>query len=115
MTLNKTQLAISIAAASFSLAIVAPQVQADASVNVSSSDAAQQADALQNQMQQMSDSMKSMQSELDRLKAASNNNNKSDAKVQELDQWMSSMKHSPEAVASKDNLVAIRGGWEQLD
>jgi opacity protein-like surface antigen len=115
MTLNKTQLAISIAAASFSLAIVAPQVQADASVNVSSSDAAQQADALQNQMQQMSDSMKSMQSELDRLKAASNNNNKSDAKVQELDQWMSSMKHSPEAVASKDNLVDISGGWEQLD
>jgi opacity protein-like surface antigen len=110
MTFNKTKLALSIAAASLSLVMIAPQAQAAAS-----NDAAAQADALQTQMQQMADQMKAMQAELDRVKASSAAAANTTGKVQELDQWMASVKHTPEAVSAKDNLVVIRGGWEQLD
>ncbi|WP_347987550.1 hypothetical protein [Methylomonas sp. AM2-LC] len=106
MTFNKTKLALSIAAASLSLVMIAPQAQADA---------AAQADALQTQMQQMADQMKAMQAELDRVKANSAAAANTNGKVQELDQWMASVKNTPDAVSAKDNLVVVRGGWEQLD
>lgn len=110
MTFNKTKLALSIAAATFSMAILAPQAQAD------STDATSlKADQLQFQMQQMADQMKAMQAELDRVKASADKAANADSKVQELDQWMASVKHAPEAIGPKDNLVVVRGGWEQLD
>lgn len=117
MTLNKTKLALSIAVVTFSMATLAPQVQAD------SLSAQQQADKLAAQMQQMADQMKAMQAELDRVKAAAATASNAAAeateaksKVQELDQWMASVKSAPEAASStKDNLVVVRGGWEQLD
>ncbi len=117
MTFNKTQLALSIAAATFSLAMVAPQVQAASvsTVQAVADEAAQKADALQLQMQQMASQMQAMQDELNRVKTASAKATNASEKVQELDQWMASVKHAPEAVASKDNLVAVRGGWEVLD
>jgi hypothetical protein len=117
MTFNKTQLALSIAAATLSMAMIAPQVQA-ASPSVAlqmADDASQKADALQTQMQQMADQMKAMQAELDRVKATTAKAADASTKVQELDQWMASVKSTPEAASAKDNLVAVRGGWEQLD
>jgi hypothetical protein len=117
MTFNKTQLALSIAAATLSLAIIVPQAQAASpSVAVQVADeASQKADALQVQMQQMADQMKAMQAELDRVKATSVKAADASTKVQELDQWMASVKSTPEAASAKDNLVVVRGGWEQLD
>jgi len=117
MTFNKTQLALSIAAATLSMAMIAPQVQAASpSVAVKMADeASMKADALQTQMQQMADQMKAMQTELDRVKATSAKAADASGKVQELDQWMASVKSTPEAASAKDNLVVIRGGWEQLD
>ena len=112
MTFNKTKLSLSIAAASFSMAILAPQAFADSS---NATDTVQQADALSIQIQQMSDQMKAMQAELDRVKATAKTASDNSNKVQELDQWMASVKHSPDEIHMKDNLVAIRGGWEQLD
>ena len=117
MTFNKTQLALSIAAATLSMAMIAPQVQAaspSAAVQIAD-EASQKADALQLQMQQMADQMKAMQAELDRVKATSVKAADASTKVQELDQWMASVKSTPEAASAKDNLVVIRGGWEQLD
>lgn len=116
MTFNKNKLALGVAAATLSMAIVAPQVHADAtSAQRVADDAAQKAEALQLQMQQMSTMMQSMQAELDRVKAASDKAANASTKVQELDQWMASVKHAPEAASAKDNLVAVRGGWEVLD
>jgi len=115
MTFTKTQLALSIAAATLSIAIVAPQAQAASSALQVADEAAQKADALQLQMQQMADQMQAMQAELDRVKSASAKAADANVKVQELDQWMASVKHAPEATGPKDNLVAVRGGWEQLD
>ena len=117
MTFNKTQLALSIAAATLSMAMIAPQVQAASpSVAVQIADeASQKADALQTQMQQMADQMKAMQAELDRVKATTAKAADASTKVQELDQWMASVKSTPEAASAKDNLVVVRGGWEQLD
>lgn len=109
MTFNKTKLALSIAAASLSVAMVAP---AQAS---SADDASAQAQALQTQMQQMADQMKAMQAELNRVKAAADNASAANTKVQELDQWMASVKSTPEQASAKDNLVVVRGGWEVLD
>jgi len=110
MTFNKTKLALSIAAASLSLVMIAPQAQAAAS-----NDAAAQADALQTQMQQMADQMKAMQAELDRVKASSAAAANTTGKVQELDQWMASVKHTPESTSPKEHIVRIRGGWGYAD
>ena len=113
MTFNKTKLAIGVAAAAFSLAMVAP-AQAD-SAKRQADEAAQKAQALEAQLQQMSSMMQNMQAELNRVKAASEKATTASAKVEELDQWMASVKSTPEAVSAKDNLVAVRGGWEVLD
>jgi len=112
MTFNKTKLALGIAAASFSMAILAPQAQAAGIVDV---DTSVQAEQLQTQMQQMADQMKAMQAELDRVKAAADKSAAADNKVQELDQWMASVKHSPESTAPKENIVRVRGGWGYAD
>jgi len=106
MTFNKTKLALGIAAATLSIAMIAP-VQAAGPVD----DAA----ALQLQMQQMADQMKAMQAELDRVKASADKAANANNKVEELDQWMASVKHTPEAIGSKDNAIIVRGGWTQLD
>lgn len=116
MTFNKTKLALGVAATAFSLAIAAPQAFADAtSAQRTADEAAQKAQALETQLQQMSTMMQSMKAELDKVKAASENVSTANAKVQELDKWMSSVKSAPEAASAKDGLIAVRGGWEQLD
>jgi hypothetical protein len=106
MTFNKTKLALSIAVASISLAMIAPQAQA-AAVN----NASVQTEMLQNQMQQMAEQMKAMQAELDRVKASTATAANTSGKVQELDQWMASVKGAPEESAPKENIVRVRGGW----
>lgn len=116
MTLNKTQLALGIAAATLSMAMVAPvQAAADNKAERVADAAARKAEALELQMQQMADQMQAMQAELGRVKSASAQASTESAKVQELDHWMASMKSAPAASTSKDNLVAVRGGYQVLD
>jgi len=57
--------------------------------------------------------MQAMQAELSRLRAeTSRPRSSADAsKVQELDQWMNSVKSAPVKVAEKDHLFSVRGGW----
>ncbi|MBS3965061.1 MAG: hypothetical protein KGZ80_11335 [Methylomonas sp.] len=117
MTFTKTQLALGIAAATFSVALIAPAQAADARQAERVADAAaRKAEALEAQMQQMADQMQAMQSELSRVKtSASAKASTEAAKIQELDQWMGAMKAAPAASTSKDNLVSVRGGWVRLD
>ena len=112
MTLNKNKLALGVAAAALSAAFIAPQAQAtDRSADAS----ARKTEALEMKMQEMAATMAAMQAELSRVKAASTEANTASAKVQELDQWMASVKSTPEAASAKDHLVAVRGGFSNLD
>ncbi|AEF99180.1 hypothetical protein [Methylomonas methanica] len=115
MTLNKTQLALGIAAATLSMAMVAPVQAADNKAERVADAAARKAEALELQMQQMADQMAAMQAELSRVKSTSAQASTESAKVQELDHWMASMKSAPAVSTAKDNLVAVRGGWSKLD
>lgn len=115
MTFSKTQLALSIAAATLSVAIVAPAQAADSKAERVADAAARKTEALESQMQQMAEQMQAMQAELSRVKSSSAQASAESAKVQELDNWMASVKAAPEANHSKDNLVAVRGGWTSLD
>jgi hypothetical protein len=113
MTFTKTQLGLAIAAASLSMAIVAPVQAAETKAERVADEAAKKTEALEAQMQQMASQMQAMQAELKRVKSSPASSTET-AKIQELDQWMASVKSSPDA-HSKDNLVAVRGGWSALD
>ncbi len=115
MTFTKTQLALSIAAATFSMAIAAPAVAADSKAERVADAAARKTEALESQMQQMAEQMQAMQAELNRVKTSSAKAATETAKVQELDQWMASVKSAPAASTTRDNLAAVRGGWTTLD
>jgi len=113
MTFTKTQLGLAIAAASLSMAIVAPVQAAETKAERVADEAAKKTEALEAQMQQMASQMQAMQAELTRVKSSSKSSTET-AKIQELDQWMASVKSSPDA-RSKDNLVSVRSGYARLD
>ncbi|QPK63094.1 porin family protein [Methylomonas sp. LL1] len=115
MILNKTQLALGIAAASLAMAFVAPVQAADTKAERVADAAARKTEALESQMQQMADQMQAMQAELSRVKASSAQASTESAKVQELDSWMASMKSAPAATKTKDNMVFFRGGYANPD
>ncbi len=107
--INKTKLALGIAAATLTMtgALVSPQVMAHSKADRIAEAASNKADALEAQLQ-------AMQAELSRLRAEVNRPTSSAEadKVQELDQWMNSVKSTPaESKKSKDNMVFFRGGY----
>ena len=107
MTFKKNKIALGVAAATLTLAgaMVSPHA-------VAGSKTTHHAEVrnLQSQVDEMASMMRSMQSELARVKTQGN---KTDNGVQELDQWMSSVKAAPVKSDSKDNMVFFRGGWGQ--
>lgn len=115
MTFNKTQLALGIAAATLSMALVAPVQAADSKAERVADAAARKTEALESQMEQMAAQMAAMQAELSRVKGSTAQASAESAKVQELDNWMASMKAAPAASTAKDHLVSVRGGWARLD
>ncbi len=112
--INKNKLALGIAAATLTMtgavvsseAVAGSKAQHHAEVAGMSS----KVDALEAQMQ-------AMQAEISRLRAeASRPRSSAEAdKVQELDQWMTSVKSAPVAVVEKDHLFSARGGWMHFD
>jgi opacity protein-like surface antigen len=106
--INKTKLALGIAAATLTMAgaLVSPQAMAISKADRVAEAANNKVDALEAQMQ-------AMQAELSRLRAeTSRPRSSADAsKVQELDQWMNSVKSAPAKEAPKDHLFSVRGGW----
>ena len=115
MTFNKTQLALGIAAASLTLALVAPVQAAESKAERVADEAAKKTEALESQMQQMAEQMQAMQAELKRVKSTSAQASTEAAKVQELDQWMASVKSAPAVDKTKDNMVFFRGGYANPD
>jgi len=106
--IKKTKIALSVATATLTLAgaLVSPQAAAQTQAEANAKKTA----ALQSQVEQMATMMEAMQAELSRVKtiAASAADT---TKVQELDQWMASMKNAPAQVAAKDHAFIVRGGW----
>ena len=109
--INKTKLALGIAATlTIAGALVSPQAMAISKADRVAEAANNKVDALEAQMQ-------AMQAELSRLRAeTSRPRSSADAgKVQELDQWMNSVKSAPkESKKSKDNMVFFRGGYAHM-
>ncbi len=104
--IKKTKIALGIATATLTMAgaLVSPQVVAQTQAEKTAS--------LEAQVNEMAIMMQSMQAELSRVKAEAASPDT--AKVQELDQWMASMKNAPVHKASKDNLASVRGGWSRF-
>jgi len=105
--INKTKLALGIAATlTIAGALVSPQAMAISKADRVAEAANNKVDALEAQMQ-------AMQAELSRLRAeTSRPRSSADAgKVQELDQWMNSVKSAPKEKAHHDNTLFFRGGF----
>lgn len=92
-------------------ALVSPQAAAHSKAERVAEAANNRAEALEAQMNQMSQMMQSMQAELDRVKAESGRPSVESEKVQELDQWMATVKSEPVKADTKDNMVFFRGGY----
>jgi len=118
MTFKKTKLVLGIATATLTLvgAMASPEAFAHKKsykhkhttkakkyvVSTSSSDG--RVSALQSQVNELSDTVRNLQAQLA-------TKGDSSAKVQELDQWMTSVKAEPKKVETKDNMVFFRGGY----
>jgi opacity protein-like surface antigen len=111
MTFKKTKLVLGIATATLTLAgaMASPEAFAhkkssvqSRAVTVSGSDS--RVSALQSQVNELANTVRALQAQLA-------NNGGSSSKVQELDQWMASVKAAPIKVESKDNMVFFRGGF----
>ncbi len=110
--IKKTKIALSVATATLTLAgaLVSPQAAAQTQADANAKKTA----ALQSQVDQMATMMQAMQAELSRVKTVAASAADS-TKVQELDQWMASMKNAPIQLVAKDNLIAFRGGWAHFN
>jgi len=110
--IKKTKIALGVATASLTIAgaLVSPQAAAQTQAEANAKKTA----ALELQVNQMATMMQAMQSELSRVKTIAANAADT-TKVQELDQWMASVKNAPIQVASKDHRFNVRGGWMHMD
>ncbi len=118
MTFNKSKIALGVATATITMAgaMVSPQAAAHSKAERVADATARKTEALEMQVQQMASMMEAMQAELNRVKAASTDAASSNtAKVQELDQWMASVKNAPVHVATKDHTFSVRGGWMRFN
>ncbi len=113
MTFKKTRLVLGIATATLTLgaALVSPQAMAHktkTSHHHSTQPSYSKVDALESQVRMMQD-------ELAALKAAQTTAapvvTADTAKVEELDQWMASVKAAPVIEKTKDNMIFFRGGY----
>jgi len=110
--IKKTKIALSVATASLTLAgaLVSPQAAAQTQAEANAKKTA----ALESQVNQMAEMMQAMQSELSRVKTIAANAADT-TKVQELDQWMASVKNAPIHAAVKNHRFNVRGGWMHMD
>lgn len=116
--IKKTKIVLGIATATLTMAgaMVSPQATAQTQAERVADAAAKKTAVLEAQVNNMAVMMEAMQAELSRVKSSSSEVASSNtAKVQELDQWMASMKHAPAAPVSKDHLIFFRGGYAGND
>ncbi|MDD2723606.1 MAG: porin family protein [Methylovulum sp.] len=126
--MNKTKLVLAITTATLTMAglLVAPQAEAHSKTKKhshhtstksysSTSSAERLASAANNRVEALEQQLQAMQYELQALRSQSNRSVDPDsAKVQELEQWMNSVKAAP--VSPKhDNDIFFRGGFARND
>jgi hypothetical protein len=116
MTFKKTKLVMSIAALTMGAALVSPQAMAHKSSKKhhhkstkTSSYSYSQTDALASQVRQLQDEVAALRAQQTAAPAAAVDA----AKVEELDQWMASVKAAPVIEKTKDNMVFFRGGYSR--
>ncbi|MDO9106568.1 MAG: porin family protein [Methylovulum sp.] len=111
--MNKTKLVLGVATATLTMAGVLAAPQALAGSKPHSSEVA----AMNSKVEALEAQLQAMQYELQALRAEANRpaSNADAAKVQELDQWMNSVKSEPAKSESKDNMVFFRGGYAHTD
>lgn len=106
--INKTKLALGIAAATLTMtgALVSPQAFAGSKAqhHAEVAGVSSKVDALEAQLQ-------AMQAEISRLRAEASRPHTDAVKVQELDQWMNSVKSKPAKKDHHDNTLFFRGGY----
>jgi opacity protein-like surface antigen len=123
--INKTKLALGIAAATLTMTgvLVSPEAMAkkakahvitESSSSYSSSTTSHVSNA---KLEAMEAQMQAMQSEIMSLRAQANRpaSSAEAGKVQELDQWMESVKSAPVAKKPQENLIFFRGGFARND
>jgi len=132
--INKSKLVLGLATASLTIAAatLAPQAQAHqkakkhshthhhamSTTTYSSSSTERMAEAANNKVEALEAQVQAMQYELQALRSEARRpvTTADSVKVQELDQWMTSMKSEPSRKSgSKDNMVFFRGGYGHAD
>lgn len=132
--MNKSKLVLGLATASLAIAVatLAPQAQAHqkakkhthkhhhamSTTTYSSSSTERMAEAANNKVEALEAQVQAMQYELQALRSEARRpvTTADSMKVQELDQWMASMKSEPSRKSgSKDNMVFFRGGYGHAD
>ncbi|MGZ8227899.1 MAG: porin family protein [Methylococcaceae bacterium] len=108
MTNNKVTIGLFTASVAIAGLMVAPQALAGSKAEEAAM--ASKVDALEAQLQAMQYELQALRSEASRPAASTDS-----AKVQELDQWMNSVKSEPVKADSKDNMVFFRGGYARPD
>lgn len=103
-------LGITTAMVTLTALLCAPVIAKAGAENVANA-AAKKVEALEAQVKQMADMLRSMQAELARVQDSVG----SPAKVQELEQWMATVKKSPMHAAPKEHMVFFRGGYARND
>lgn len=113
MTFKKTKLVLGIATATLTIgaALVSPQAMAHKSSkkhhhSSKSGPSYSKVDALEAQVRAMQDELAALRSQ-----QAAPAPSVDSAKVEELDQWMASVKAAPVIEKTKDNMVFFRGGY----
>lgn len=106
--INKTKLALGIATATLTMAgaLVSPQAAAGSKAkhHAEVASVSSKVDAMEAELQ-------AMRAEINSLRAAAGRPAVDAGKVQELDQWMASVKSGKASTGPKDHLFAVRGGW----
>ena len=121
--INKTKLALGIAAV---LTLTGALVSSDAMAHskkakhhvvTESSSSYSQSTTSNSKMEALEAQMQSMQAEISRLRAESGRPRDSAeaGKVQELDQWMTSVKSAPAPTKNQGNMIFFRGGFARND
>ncbi|MSP28215.1 MAG: porin family protein [Methylococcales bacterium] len=119
MIFKKTKLVLGIATAALTIALVSPQAMAH---KVSKKHHHVQSQQSRTQIDILEAQVLSMQDQISRLTAQQNSNMAAaapivsgvaidSAKVEELDQWMASVKAAPVIAKTKDNMIFFRGGY----
>jgi hypothetical protein len=114
MTFKKTNISLGVALATLTMAgaLVSPQAAALTKAERMAEAANNKAEILETQLRAMQDEMASLRAQ---VSSAAPTTAVDSQKVQELDQWMTSVKSEPVKAKTKDNMVFFRGGYAHFN